>query len=67
MYLSFTPFDPALIHSGSDDRRVDALVETCAAFTAHGLLGTCDGGLFQHQYLEVTLFFKRRSVDCCAR
>ena len=60
MYLSFTPFDPALTHSGSDDQRVVSLVETCAAFTAHRLLETCDGGLVQHQYLEVTQFFKRR-------
>ena len=60
MYLSFTPFDPPLIHSGSDDRRVVALVETCAAFTAHGLLETFDGGLVQHNNLEVTQFFKRR-------
>ena len=37
-YLSLTPFDPSLIYSGSDDRRVDALVETCAVLTSHGLL-----------------------------
>ena len=60
MYLSITLFDPALIHSGLDDRCVDALVETCAAFTADGLLETCDGGLVPQQNLEVTQYFKRR-------
>ena len=29
-HLSLTPFDPVLIHSGFNDRRVDSLVETCA-------------------------------------
>ena len=43
-------------------RTIDVLmaVETCAAFTSHGLLETCDSGLVQQQYLEVTQFFKRR-------
>ena len=56
-HLSLTPFDPVLIHSGSDDRCVDSLVATCAVLTAHGL---DDGGVVQQQYREVTQFFKRR-------
>ena len=59
-HLSLTPFDPVLIHSGSDDRRVDSLVATCAVLTAHGLVGLDDGGVVQQQYREVTQFFKRR-------
>ena len=59
-YLSLTPFDPALIYSGSDDRRVDALVETCAVLTSHGLLDMGSGGTVQQQYHDVTQYFKRR-------
>ena len=59
-YLSFTPFDPTLIHSGSDDRRVDALVETCAVLTSHGLLDMGSGGTVQQQYLDVIQYFKRK-------
>ena len=59
-HLSLTPFDPVLIHSGSDDRCVDSLVATCAVLTAHGLVGLDDGGVVQQQYREVTQFFKRR-------
>ena len=59
-HLSLTPFDPILIHSGSDDRCVDSLVATCAVLTAHGLVGLDDGGVVQQQYQEVTQFFKRR-------
>ena len=59
-HLSLTPFDPVLIHSGSDDRRVDSLVATCAVLTAHGLVGLDDGGVVQQQYREVTQFSKRR-------
>ena len=59
-YLSFTPFDPTLIHSGSDDRRVDALVEKCAALTSHGLLDMGSGGTVQQQYLDVIQYFKRK-------
>ena len=59
-HLSWTPFDPILIHSGSDDRRVDSLVATCAVLTAHGLVELDDGGVVQQQYREVTQFFKRR-------
>ena len=58
-HLSLTPFDPVLIHSGSDDRCVDSLVATCAVLTAHGLVGLDDGGVAQQQYREVTQFFKR--------
>ena len=59
-YLSLTPFDPALIYSGSDDRRVDALVETCAILTSHGLLDMGSGGTVQQQYHDVTQYFRRR-------
>ena len=59
-YLSLTPFDPTLIHRGSDDRRVDALVETCAVFTSHGLLNMGSGGTVQQQYFDVTQYFKRK-------
>ena len=59
-HLSLTPFDPILIHRGSDDRRVDSLVATCAVLIAHGLVGLDDGGVVQQQYREVTQFFKRR-------
>ena len=59
-HLSLTPFDSVLIHSGSDDRRVDSLVSTCAVLTAHGLVELDDGGVIQQQYREVTEFFKRR-------
>ena len=59
-HLSLTPFDPVLIHQGSDDHRVDSLVETCAVLTAHGLVDLDDGGVVQQQYREVTQFFKKR-------
>ena len=59
-YLSLTPFDPTVMHSGSDDRRVDAFVETCAVLTAHGLLGGDSGATVQQQYLDVTHVFKRK-------
>ena len=49
-HLSWTPFDPILIHSGSDDRRVDSLVATCAVLTAHGLVELDNGGVVQQQY-----------------
>ena len=51
---------PTLIHSGSDDRRVDALVETCAVLTSHGLLDMGSGGAVQQQYLDVIQYFKRK-------
>ena len=57
---SLTPFDLVLIHQGSDDRRVDSLVETCAVLTAHGLVDLDDGGVVQQQYREVTQFFRKR-------
>ena len=60
LHLSLTPFDPVLIHSGSDDRCVYSLVATCAVLTAHGLVGLDDGRVVQQQYREVTQFFKRR-------
>ena len=63
-HLSLTPFDPVLIHQGSDDRRVDSLVETCAVLTAHGLVDLDDGGVVQQQYREVTQFFKKRWSFC---
>ena len=59
-HLSLTPFDPVLIHQGSDDRRVDSLVETCAVLTAYGLVELDDGGVVQQQYREITQFFKKR-------
>ena len=59
-YFSLTPFDPDLIHGGSDDRRTDALVETCAVFTGCGLLDMDHGGAVQQEYLEVAQYFKRR-------
>ena len=59
-YLSLTPFDPTLIHSGSDDRRVDALVETCAVLTSQGLLDMGSGGTVQQQNHDVTQYFKRK-------
>ena len=52
MCFSLTPFDPDLIHSGSDDRRTDALVEICAVLTARGLLDMDHGGAVQQEYLE---------------
>ena len=61
-YLSLTPFDPTLIHSGSDDRRTDALVETCAVLTSHGLLDMGSGGTVQQQYHDVTQYFKRKWI-----
>ena len=60
MCFSLNPFDPDLIHSGSDDRRTDVLVETCAVLTARGLLDIDRGGAVQQEYLEVTQYFKRR-------
>ena len=48
------------MHSGSDDRRVDALVETCALFTSHGLLDMGSGGTVQLQYIDVIQYFKRK-------
>ena len=59
-HLSLTPFDPFLIRSGSNDRCVDALVETCAVLTAYGLVDLADGGAVQPQYREITQFCKRR-------
>ena len=59
-HLSLTPFDPVLVHIGSNDRCVDALVETCAVLTAYGLIHVSDGGAVQQQYREVTQYFKRR-------
>ena len=44
-HLSLTLFDPVLFQSGSNDCRVDLLVKTCAALTAHGLVELVDGGL----------------------
>ena len=54
-----THFDPALIHSLSNHRRVDAFLETCAVLTAYGLIDLDDGGTVQQQYLDVTHYFKR--------
>ena len=59
-YFSFTPLDTDLIHSGSDDRRTDALVETFAVLTDRGLLDLGYGGAVQQEYMEVTQYFKRR-------
>ena len=59
-YFSLTPFDPDLIHSGSDDRRTDALVETCAVLTDRGLLDLDYAGAVQQEYMEVTQYFKKR-------
>ena len=58
-YFSLTPFIPDLIHSGSDDRRTDALVETCAVLTDRGLHDLDYGGAVQQEYMEVTQYFKR--------
>ena len=44
-HLSLTPFDPVLIHQGSDDRRMDSIVAICAVLTAHGLVDLDDGGV----------------------
>ena len=60
MCSSLTPFDPDLIHSGSDDRRTDALVETSAVLTARGLLDMDHGEAVQQEYLDVTQYFKKR-------
>ena len=59
-YLSLTPFDPVLVHSGSEDRRVDCLVDSCAVLASHEYIEPGDGGVVQRQYKEVTQFFKNK-------
>ena len=61
-HFSLTPFDPVLIQSGSDDRRVDSLVETCAVLTFYGILETDDSGVIQQQNREVTQMFRKRQT-----
>ena len=56
--LSLTPFDPELIRGGSEDRRVDALVGTCAVLCDYDLLEYDDGGIVAQQYREFTSYFK---------
>ena len=59
-YLSLTPFDPVLVHKGSEDRRVDSLVDSCAVLATHGYIDPGDGGVVQRQYKEMTQFFKKK-------
>ena len=60
--LSLTPFDPVLIQRGSEDRRVDALIGTCAVLCDHGLMDYDDGGIVAQQYREFTSYFRLCSV-----
>ena len=59
-HLSLTPFDPVLIHCGSDDRSVDALVETCVMLTSHCLINSDDGNAVLLQYCEVASYFEQK-------
>ena len=59
-HLSMTPFDSVLIHSGSDDRSVDALMETCAVLKAHSLTNSEVGSRVLRQYREVAVYFKKK-------
>ena len=47
-------------YSGSDDRRVDSLVDSSAVLGTHGYIDPREGGVVQRQYKEVTQFFKKR-------
>ena len=59
-HFSMTPFDPELIHRGSDDRCIDALVGTCATLSRYQLLDDDDVTAVLRQYREVTQFFKKK-------
>ena len=49
-----------MIHRGSDDRCIDALVGTCATLSRYQLLDDDDVTAVLRQYREVTQFFKKK-------
>ena len=58
--FSLTPFDPLLVHGGSDDRCIDALVGTCATLSRYNLMSDTIAANILRQYREVAQFFKTK-------
>ena len=59
-YLSLTPFDPELVHRGSDDRCIDYFVGTCGTLSRFHLMDDSISTAVLRQYREVTQFFKKK-------
>ena len=59
-HFSLTPFDPLLVHGGSDDRCIDALVGTCATLSRYKLMSDTIAANTLRQYREVTQFFNTK-------
>ena len=59
-YLSLTPFDPELVHRGSDDRCIHSLVGTCGTLSRFHLMDDSVSTAVLRQYREVTQFFKKK-------
>ena len=59
-HFSLTPFDPLLVHGGSDDRCIDALVGTCATLSCYNLLRDTIAASTLRQFREVTQFSKTK-------
>ena len=59
-YLSLTPFDPELVHRGSDDRCIDSLVGTCGTLLRFHLMDDSISTAVLRQYREVTQFFQKK-------
>ena len=59
-HFSLTPFDPVLVHSGSEDPCIDALVGTCATLSRKNLVDDTMAAVILRQYREVTQFFKNK-------
>ena len=59
-HFSLTPFDPLLVHGGSDDRCIDALVGTCATPSRYNLMSDTIAANTLRQYREVAQFFKTK-------
>ena len=58
-HLSVTPFDPELVHRGSDDRCIDDLVGTCATLSRFHLMNDSTSTAVLMEYREITQFFKK--------
>ena len=58
--LSFIAFDATIIYAGSEDRRIDSLLGTCAVLRHHGLLDAGDGSAVLQEYQEICNYFKQR-------
>ena len=59
-YLSLIPFDPEMVHRGSDDRCIDSLVGTCGTLSRFHLMDDNISTVVLRQYREVTQFFKKK-------